>query len=41
MNTGLTYFGRKHVHAPLTSFSKNSVPRNLFGITNKRLGRGT
>ena len=35
MNTGLTYFGRKHVHESLTSSFKNLFSRNLFGITNE------
>ena len=30
MNTGLTYFGRKHVHESLTSSFKNLFSRNLF-----------
>ena len=38
MNTGLTYFGRKHIHESLTSSFKNLFSRNLFGITNEYFG---
>ena len=38
MNTGLTYFGRKHVHESLTSSFKNLFSRNLLGITNEYFG---
>ena len=38
MNTGLTYFGRKHVHESLTRSFKNLFSRNLFGITNEYFG---